>query len=119
MWFSYPSRGLNSVFQPSGNRDTFVNYSVDISCALSLAGGQQGTVYLEIADDSGFTTNIQEVCRSVNGNTGTLTIGLNITQNMTAQLTGMIEVAKYVRLRTENNTGAPTFNYRSAQEAII
>lgn len=119
MYFSYPTRSLNSIFQPSPSRDTIVTYSIDIACTLSLSGGQTGTVFLEVADDVDFTTNIQEISRTVNGNTGTLSIGLNITQNCTAQLSGCIEAAKFVRIRTANTTGTPTFNYRSGQEAIV
>ncbi len=116
---SYPTRTLNSAFQISTLRGTFVNYSVDIACALSLTGGQTGTVFLEIANDSGFTSGVQELTRAVNGNTGTLTIGLNITQNSTGQVSGYVPPAKYVRIRTANTTGTPTFNYRSGQEVIF
>lgn len=116
---SYPTRTLNTMYFPSGNRDTYVNYSIDIACTLSLSGGQAGTVFLEIADDDTFSTNIQEVSRTVNGNTGTLSLGLAITQNCTAQLSGMIPAAKYAKIRTANTTGTPTFTYRSGQECII
>lgn len=113
------SRSLNSAYQISAERDTLVNYSVDISTTLSLTGGQTGTVFLEYADNSGMTTNVVEVCRFVNGNTGTLTIGLNITQNSTGQLSGVIPAGKYARIRTANTTGTPTFTYRSGQEALV
>lgn len=119
MFFSYPSRSLNSAFQCSGSRDTIVTYSIDIACTLSLTGGQTGTIYLEMADDVGFTTSIQEISRTVNGNIGTLTLGLNITQNCTAQLSGCVEAGKYARIRTESTTGTPSFTYRSGQEAIV
>lgn len=117
--FANPSRSLNSAFQISTTRDALVSYSVDVACALSLTTGQQGTVYLRYADDSGFTTNVVEVCRFVNGNTGTLAIGLALTQNATGTLSGAIPAGKYVKLVTENNTGTPTFTYRRAQEVLI
>ena len=113
------SRGLNSGFQVSTTRDALVNYSVDIACTLSLTTGQTGTVFLEIADDSGFTTNLQEICRCVNGNTGSLTVGLNLTQNATGGLNGFIPAGKFVRLRTANTVGTPTFTYRSGQEVLL
>lgn len=116
--FANPSRTLNSSFQISSSRSATVSYAVDVACNLSLTSGQQGTVYLEYADDSGFTTNVVEVNRFVNGNTGTLTIGLNLTQNATGTLAGVIPAAKYVRLRTQNNTGSPTFTFRKAQEVL-
>lgn len=116
---SAASRSLNTAFQISTSRHAVVSYSVDIATTLSLSGGQTGTVFLEYADNSGMSTNLVEVCRSVNGNTGTLTIGLNITQNCTGQVSGVIPAGKYVRIRTVNTTGTPAFNYRSGQEALL
>jgi hypothetical protein len=116
---SSASRSLNTGFQLSTTRDALINYSVDISCTISLVTGQTGTVFLEIASDSGFTTNLQELGRSVNGNTGTLTIGLNLTQNATGTLSGFVPAAYYCRLRTANTVGAPVFTYRSGQEILL
>lgn len=116
---SSASRSLNSVFQPNSTRDTLVNYSVDIACTLTLTTGQSGTVFLEIASNSGFTSNVQELARFVNGNTGTLAIGLSLTQNVTGTLSGYVPAGYYVRLRTANNTGTPTFTYRSGQEVLL
>ena len=116
---SSASRSLNSVFQISSTRDCLVNYSVDISCALSLSGGQTGTLFLEIASDAAFTLNVQEICRFANGNTGTLTLGLAITQLITGAVSGYIPPAYYTRLRTANTTGTPTFTYRSGQEVLL
>lgn len=117
--FANPTRSLNSAFQISTARNAQVSYAVGISCALSLTTGQQGTVYLEYADDSGFTTNVVGVTQFVNGNTGTLALGLALTQLNTAALSGMIPAGKYVRLRTQNNTGTPTFTFVSAQEVLV
>lgn len=113
---SYSARTLNSCFQISSTRAVLVNYSVDIAATLSLSTGQTGTVFLETYTDSGCTTGTQEITRFVNGNTGTLTIGLNLTQNVTGTLTGFIPAGKYVKIRTANTAGTPTFNYRSGQE---
>lgn len=117
--FGSASRSLNSAFQISSTRDSLVGYSVDIATTISLTTGQSGTVFLEYADQSGFTTGVTEVARFVNGNAGTLTLGLNLTQTNTAQLGGMIPAGKYARLRTANNTGTPTFTYRSGQEVLV
>lgn len=117
--FSNPSRTLNSAFQISTSRDAQVSYSVDIVAALTLSGGQVGTVFVEYADDSGFTTNVVEIGRSVNGNTGTLALGLAITQTSTATVAGVVPAGKFVRLRTANTTGSPTFTFRSSQEVLI
>jgi hypothetical protein len=117
--FSYPSRSLNNCFQPSASADVLVSYSVDIAATLSLATGQSGTVYLEIFNDNACTSGVQEIARFVNGNSGTLAVGFNLTQNVTGTLTGAIPSGKYVKLRTQNNTGTPTFNVRGAQEVAF
>lgn len=111
-----PTRSLNSAFQISSSKAAFVSYSVDVATALTLTTGQQGTVYLRYADDSGHTTNVKEVCRYVNGNTGTLAIGANITQTGTGTLSGFVPAGKYAKIVTENNTGTPSFAMRNAQE---
>ncbi len=116
---SSASRSLNSGFQISTTRDSLVNYSVDISCSLTLVTGQSGTVFLEIASDSGFTTNLQELGRFTNANTGTLAVGLALTQSVTGTVSGYVPPAYYCRLRSSNNTGTPTFNYRSGQEVLL
>lgn len=117
--YSAASRSLNSAFLISSTRECLVNYSIDIAATLSLITGETGTVILEYADNSGMSTNVVEVCRAVNGNTGTLAIGLNLTQNSTGQISGLIPAGKYVRIRTVNTTGTPTFNYRSGQEVLM
>lgn len=118
--FSYPSRSLNTVYQNSSSTQNLLgSYAVDIGATISLTSGQTGTVILEIADDSGITTNVQTVNSTVNGNTGTLTLGLNLTQTATASLVGIIPALKYYRLRTVNTTGTPSFTFRSAQEVLL
>lgn len=113
------ARSLNSGFQVSTTRDSLVSYSVDVACSLTLTTGAVGTVFLEIASDAGFTTALQELARFVNGNTGTLAVGANISQNVTGTLTGYVPANFYCRLRTVNTTGTPTFNYRSGQEVLL
>lgn len=117
--YSAASRTLNSAYQISTTRDCFVSYGVDVSATISLLAGQTGTVVLEYADNSGMTTNVVTVQTSVNGNTGTLTVGLNLTQTTTQSVTGIIPAGKYVRLRTVNTTGTPTFTYRTGQEVLL
>jgi hypothetical protein len=113
---SYPTRSLNTIFQPSASRDTLVNYSVDVSTSATLAGGQTGTVFLEISPSSTFASGVQEVARFVNGNSVSLAIAITVTQNVTGTLSGYVPSGFYVRLRTANTTGTPTFAYRSGQE---
>lgn len=116
---SSPSRSLNSAFQPNTTRDTLGTYAVDVSCALSLSGGQSGLVTLQYADDSAQSTNVVSVQSGANGNTGALTIGLNITQLCTVTVSGVIPAGKYAKLVTTNTTGAPTFTFKNAQETVL
>lgn len=117
--FAYSTRSLNTCFQVSATRDAMVSYAVDIAATLSLSGGQQGTVFLEVFTDSGCTTGTQEVTRATNGNTGTLTIGLNTVQTSTARLSGVVPAGMYLRLRTANDTGTPSFTSRPSQEVLM
>ena len=117
--FSYPTRSLNTCFQVSSTRDAQVTYAVDIQTNITLTTGQQGTVYLRTYNNSGCTTGTQELQRFVNGQTGTLTIGLALTQNVTAALSGIIPGGAFVQLVTENNTGTPTFTARPGEEVLL
>jgi hypothetical protein len=116
---TYPTRSLNTAFQPSATTDCLVTYSVDISCSMTLTSGQNGTVTLQICPTSGFSSGVQEICRFVNGNTGTLTIGLSLVQDVTGVVSGFVPAGYYVRLATTNNTGTPTFAFRSGQETLL
>lgn len=116
---STASRSLDSAFQISSARNALVSYSVDIATSITLVAGEVGTIFLEFANESGFTTGVTEVARFVNGQMGTLTIGLALDQTATGVLTGVIPAGKYVRIRTENTTGTPTFTYRSGQETLV
>lgn len=117
--FANPSRSLNSAFQISTTRDAVVSYSGNTTNTLSLSGGTQGTDYLEYADDSGFSTNVMEVGHAVSSNTGTLTLGLNTSQISAWTLAGVIPAGKYVKIRTQNNTGSPTHSLVRSQEVLL
>lgn len=117
--YTFPARALNSAFQISTTRDARVSYSVDIACVLTLVTGQAGAVFLEYADNSGMSTNLHTVARSSNANTGTLSIGLALTETVTGTLSGDIPAGKYVRLRTSNVIGTPTFTAQEQQEVLL
>lgn len=117
--FSSPSRAVNTAYQPSATRDTEVHASVDITTTLSLSGGTTGKVALQYADDSGFTTNVVTVQQYTNSNTGTLTLGLNISQIGTADLNGIVPAGKYYRLLTTNVTGTATYGTPVVSEVSL
>lgn len=116
---SSASRGLNAAFQISTSRDAYVMYSTSISNTVSLSGGSSGGVILEIATNSGFTTGVQELGRISNSNTGTLVLGLVLNDSVTNTLKGYVPAGYYVRLRTFNTVGTPTYGYVSGQEVWL
>lgn len=113
--FANPTRALNTAFQISTTQDALVSYAVDVTVAAVLIAGTSGRVYLEYATDSAFTTGVTTVTSSGNSTGGVL----SITNLNTATLAGVIPAGKYVRLRTVNVTGTPTYAFQSAQEVLI
>lgn len=107
------SRSLDTSFQPSTTQLSQVNYTVQIAATLSLSGGQTGTVFLETSPNNSTWT---EIGRFSNGNTGTLTIGLNTTQTLSAQISTYVPANYYVRLRTN---GTATMSYITGQEILF
>lgn len=112
------TRALNAAFQVSATRDANVQYSVQTTITASIAGGQDGDVFLDIASDSGFTTNVQSLDVAPCSQTYTLAVALQGVQKCAAQVRGYVPASYYVRLRTVNNTGTPAFLFRLAQEVL-
>lgn len=67
--FNYPSRSLTSCFQVSSSQDTDVNYSVDVTAALTLGGG---TGVLTSYTNSGCSTGAQTL---INGAVSGVALG--------------------------------------------
>lgn len=116
---SAQTRTLNTIYQVSATRPALVNYSVRIVTTASIGGNQDGDVILEIASNAGFTTNVQTVSITQNAQAITLAVVLNSVQTQTGLLSGFVPAGYYVRLRTVNNTGTPTFTYRAGQEVLL
>lgn len=113
--YTNPTRSLNTSFQISTTQDTLVSYAVDITVAALILAGTAGRVYLEYANDTGFTSGVT-IVTSAGSSTGGV---LNITNVNTANLSGVIPAGKFVRLRTANVTGTPTFGFISSQEVLL
>lgn len=77
------------------SRWNIVNFSVQINASLTLSGGQTGTVLLQSSPDNSTWTTI---CTAVNGNTGSLTLGLNTLNSQTVQMIGAVPPNYYYRL---------------------
>lgn len=113
------TRTLNSAFQISSTRGTMVFYTVKIATTVSIGSNQDGEVILEIASDSGFTTNVQTLSIGQNAQSVSLAIALQSVQTQSAVVSGYVPAAYYTRLRTVNTTGAPAFTYRAGQEILM
>lgn len=116
---SSASRALNSSFLVSATRGALVVYSVRITTTVSIGSNQDGDVVLEIATDSAFTTSVQTLSIGENGQTVALAIALNSIQASTVVVSGYVPAGYYVRLRTVNNTGSPSYAYRAGQEVLL
>lgn len=113
---SSTTHSLNTCFQISTTRDVLAIYSVQMVSTLTLAGGTVGTIAIDTYDDSGCTTNLQTVGKTTDGNTGTLTVGLNTSQTVADTLVGYIQAGKYVKISATSSTGTATFSYLLGQE---
>lgn len=116
---SSSTRSLNTSFQVNSTRWSIVRYSVDISTTVSLSGSSVGSVFLETSASPTFASGVQILQEYTNGNSGTLVVGLVLTQIATACLSGDVPAGNYVRLRTSNVTGTPTFTYQTGQEVLV
>lgn len=116
---STASRSLNSIFRPSTTRNSFVTYSVRINCTASLSGGQEGQVHLEISSTSDFSSDVTNIATIGNRNAVSLAIALTANQDVIQNIVGTIPSGYYVRLRTQQVTGSPTFSYVRGQESLI
>lgn len=115
---SYSNRSLNTCFQVSATKESFVAYSVDVDTAISLAGGSNGQVALRTYSDSGCTTDGQTIQRGKAGLTGTVVVGLAVNNPGSVSLGGIITRGRYAKLETTNLTGTPTYTMAATQEVI-
>lgn len=111
------SHAYEAIFTPSANTvyqvdestyGTFARYTiktdVSISSALTISGGQTGTAILEISADG--STDWIEKARVSSDQSGTLVIGVAITQTNIIPLVGHATYdCQYFRIRT---TGTAT-----------
>lgn len=93
-------------YQPSLTRATSVTVSASVSCALTLSGGAAGSIALATSPDNvTFTTKAQ----ILNSSTGSLVIGVAITNINGSPLTCTVPVGYYYKLITTTTTGTPVF----------
>lgn len=102
---SIKTRSLNTAFIISTTRRQLVRYTVSIVATISLTTGQTGSVSLQSSPDN---ITYTEIGRFSNGNSGTLTIGLNLVNTQIGQVVGAIPAGYYVKL-VPSGTATNTF----------
>lgn len=110
------SRSLNSAFQPSSTRPVLVSYSVRVVSGISLSGGASGRVEL-LSDASNPPTTSRG--RVAGGVTGTVVVGLSISDTAEGTLTYLVPAGHFVKLGTTNETGTPTYTLTQQHEIVM
>ncbi len=111
---STPSLSLNgSGVQLHATKPVMLVVSVSISAALTLGGGQTGTVQL-ISDSSSTPTTVQD--EATCSLTGTLVVGVAITSAVTTSVCFLVPAGWYVKLTT---SGAATMSIVRQTATII
>lgn len=107
-------------FQVDANRDSTVVYNVTIGTTATIGGNSSGTVVLEIAPTNSSTaSDWKEVARLTNGQSITLALTLQSVQTAATPLMTVVPAGYYVKLRSINNTGTPTYTYNTGYEVLL
>lgn len=117
--FNATSRALNSCYQISATKDALFNYAVDVSTALSLTNGAEGTVTVTSYTNNSCTTGAVNIASGSPAQTGTLVVGLGVNQKVPVALGGMIPAGRWVKINTANTVGTPTFAIRATQQEVL
>lgn len=107
-------------FQPSSTRNTFASYNITITSTATIAGNASGTVVLEVAPTNSATpSDWLEVSRLTNGQSLSLALTLQSVQTIAGHLSGIVPAGYYVKVRSINNAGTPTYSYNSGLEVLL
>lgn len=121
-----PARAIQTVaaagngWQISTTRDSQVSYSSLITVTASISSGQSGYVVMEICPTNSSTAaNWVEVGRASSSQVYTLAVAIQGVQGAGQELETIVPAGYFVRLRSVNVTGTPTFTYVSGQEVLL
>lgn len=121
-----PARSIVTVaaaangFQPDSTRDVLVSYSLAITTTVSLTGNASGYVVLEISPTNSATASSWvETGRLTSGQSGTLVIGLVLTQVTGGSISAVIPAGYFARMRSVNVAGTPTYALNAQQEVKL
>jgi hypothetical protein len=111
------TRAFNTAFQVSATKTAIVMYSIEASPTLSLTGGQTAKVVLSTSATSGGT--FTAVSGYKDANTGSLTIGLNMTDTAGGVVSSVIQPGYWVKLDTTGTTSGLTITLIALDETIL
>lgn len=106
------SRSFSTSFQPSTQRMAIVTYNVSITNAATLVLGNSGQVILETSPDNATWTTISTGASSMGS-------GILVTSISTVTVMAFVPRGYYVRIRTVNITGTPTYSSPSGVEVLF
>lgn len=109
-------RTLGTAYKESTTNSCTMRLNSQVSCNLSLTGGQAGNLQLQISSSSSGPWNTVGILPS--SNIGTLTIGLNTTQVSGGQMTVDVPANYWWRLVSTNTTGTPTYSFLGGVKEI-
>lgn len=121
-----PSRSIVTTaaaangWQLSSTRASMASYSVNIATTATIGVASDGYVVMEIAATNSVTaSDWKEVGRARSGQTLTLALVLQSVGNNSKQLMGIVPAGYYVRLRSVNASGTPTYTFVSGEEVLL
>lgn len=107
-------------FQISATRSARVSYSATITTTSSLSGNSNGYIVIETAStNSANSGDWIEIARIPSGQNNTVVLGVSLQQYGGGCAGGLtIAAGWYVKIRSVNVAGTPTFTLNSQQEIL-
>lgn len=95
-------RPVNSTaFTLSASQDTFVSYSITVSAQITLLGGATSTATLQTSPDGTTWTSVSQVSAGI---TGTVLVGIAITNSQIGILTAIVPAGYQTRIVSSGTT---------------
>lgn len=104
-------------WQISATKEAEVSYSATIGTSISLSGNSSGYIVLEIASTNSSTaSDWTEISRITSGQSGGVVVGITLNQVGGGPMVGVVPPGYYVRQRSVNVAGTPSFTTAGQQE---
>lgn len=106
-------------FQLSATHTSVATYSVNINVVSSIGSNEDGYIVAEVAPTNSTTAaDWKEMGRVRIGDTLALALTLSSTKDLSGQLVVIVPAGYYVRLRTVDVAGTPTYTYINGSEFV-